>query len=142
MCLNIKQTFKTRKAARAFKPLITKRSRLVYKVGRSYGATGFISPHRYFKYTIGETVKIRSFGKEIINSWSNYEIDITKINITKGFHAWRSLKIAKRCRLNDEYNVYKCIIPAGTPYYLGDDGDIVSLAIRPVGVAYRARVKS
>ena len=130
MCLTVDKEFKTRQAARDFfaKPLIAKTNKTVYKVLKKRAFYKHLeSPFQQEKYEPGELKTVPKFGKEILKNFDS----IWRININNGIHACTSLDqaiwMAERGFMR---KVIKCYIPKGTPYFIGTDGDIVSLALQ------------
>ena len=118
MCLTIKG-FRTRKEAREFQPFIAKKDIKVYKVLNVFDC----SPYRNFKYEKGYHYSTK-FTK-YFSRWVNWVI-----RINSGLHAYRSFTKAEENRSNNyypsDYKVVTMYIPAGSKYYKGINGDIVS----------------
>ena len=96
-----------------FEPLIAKKDIVVYKCLIKQ-ATTLVSPYIGFIYKL-RTLYEASLGVTIYNN--------TTV-IAEGFHAYSDKKHALR-KWNNE--VYKCIVPKGSKYYLSTKyGEIVS----------------
>jgi hypothetical protein len=120
MCLLIRENFQNFKAAQRYKPKVTTRARYVYKLVNLN-----LRSHVYnFPYEWGRKYSIKKFGKDIDgNPYSGYRLEIHE-----GFHAYTTLAIANH-KVTDAINdvrVIRCKIPAGSEYFLGSNGEIVS----------------
>lgn len=99
-------------------PKIADKDIIVYKVGKITNKQ-FISPYQYYSYTKNELqreIKIHSEITHIINGYYYRVVD-------EGYHAYLTFRRA----LNSFYligkHIGKFIIPKGSKYYIGDDGD-------------------
>lgn len=93
-----------------------------YKVLRIKN-THLISPYQKYRYYLNKLVTV---DKMIHNNFGN---------VYEGLHAYTTKLKALNCIIwmarvlgwgHDNYKVYNCIIPKGSKYYLGNNGDIVS----------------
>ena len=95
-------------------PLVAKKKIKCYKYLRPT-ENGGTAPFFGYKYT---------FGVE-----NHTQMELTDRFVTKGFHAFQSrfrgLEAVLLCPY-EKYGLYKCIIPKGAKYYLGNYGEIVS----------------
>lgn len=109
-------------------PDMTKRAMTVYKVlsGRRDDKVCLESPYMGQQYEIGWTYEVENF---TFKKRQCYIHPATYLEVEKGIHAYRtyeSAKISHFCRYIDRF-IVKCIIPKGTPYFKGLNGDIVAL---------------
>ena len=122
MCLTTRRRFKEYPDQKDFP--ITEVDRLVYKgldgfgtrtKGARKGKQHGCSPHRSMNYDEGYhyTEKTLTF---------NYDPDDKTINVTRGLHAAMTIKKAK----DHGWKAIPMIIPAGSIFLLGDDGDVVT----------------
>ena len=117
MCLTI-TGFRTRKEAREFKPFIAEKDIKVYKLLTEDNKSIF----KYFQFDKGYHYSVKRFTK---NTEFGLYSRQWKLNISKGLHAYVSLKKAKEVQFGDE-KIVIMYIPARSQYYLGINGDIVS----------------
>lgn len=108
---------------------IAKRDKVVYKETwaalASEDSQFILSMWKRFKYKIGETYTLPTpleIKKRPYN-WSNFKI-------SEGFHSYNSKKFI----LFTNLIIIKCIIPAGTKYYLNEMGDVVSESIKLIEI--------
>jgi hypothetical protein len=88
------------------------------------------SPYYGEVYEVGETKEVKFFTDE------NDRKIVRRTNptaINQGLHAFTTLEKARRIQL---YTVIRCVIPKGTKYVLGDEGDIVALKLKVKEVVY------
>ena len=137
MCLVINKKFKSETDAVAFvkKPKIAKSDIIVYKmleiIKDKLNYTIF-SPYKYMRYVAGETKTCWQFGYRIQDYLHNGSY-VNRITIDDGIHAFTTRKQVNetiKFLLPCKCFAVKCIIPKGTPYFRGDDNDIVSLALQ------------
>lgn len=142
MCLYIKDSVHKRKDDRGTPyPLVSKTNKVTYKVLRNYDG----KPHTPFRQTQTDTFEMMSadsFGITVPR-WS-------PAHVGAGIHSYKTL-IKAQLNSSSSSIVVKCMVPAGTPYYVGKNGDIVSLILilgsavdkdgKEVEVAGRAKEK-
>ena len=129
MCLTVDKEFKTRQEVRDFfaKPLITKTNKVVYKVLERFGPI-YNSPYQNMDYKLGELKTVPKFGVIIGKSLLR---NVWDMDIEKGIHACTTLYRARQIVNNGSFRVIvRCYIPKGTPYFIGNYNDIVSLALQ------------
>ncbi len=121
MCLTINNYFHSLKEANEFKKKfkISTKDKVVYKLLEIY-QNKLYSPYQSHLYKYGELKTRKRF---------TFEYNCYRLQINAGLHAYQNMKKAKNYRSGNTI-ILKCIIPAGTPYFLGSKNDIVSLALQ------------
>lgn len=103
-------------------PKVTETDITVYKV-LCWFDNEWVSPFRHEPYQVGELKTVEKFG---MRQW----VGTTEIN--EGLHSCLNVDATKLSQgLCSPFSaVFKCTIPAGTPYFVGWGDDVVSLALR------------
>lgn len=137
MCLRIRTKTKTLSSAIASHKRVAKTDIIVYKRLRNYPVkwanqygSGVIvkSPYMNFSYSLNtlysnEGILTERFGFSFILIPLLHPCNY--LYVSKGLHAYRSIKGAKRAIMSGTTYIMKCIIPKGSTYYFGDDDDEV-----------------
>lgn len=82
------------------------------------------SPYFEEVYKVGETKEVKYFTDELDKR------DLRRKNVyavNAGLHAFTTLERAQRIQL---YTIVRCVIPKGTKYVKGSEGDIVALKLK------------
>lgn len=127
MCLKSEYFTSAKERDKAMAPCVAKRDIKVYKKVTSYSSLrekgkNFFSPHRSFEYTKGFHYYQEGDDKFKITRRYNgpcrffFEVDM-------GLHAWRTKEKASQ---STGRFTFEMIIPKGSLYYKGSNGDIVA----------------
>lgn len=134
MCLTLLEKFPTREKARAVRPKVARTDMIVYRRFEKWeDASYLVSPHRGAIYELGKEYRSR-LGRTCFQEWGWTNCGRWCVDINQGRHAWRTLKDAGYsigsgcCSYTDV--ILRCVIPKGSEYFDGNDGDIVSTCIR------------
>lgn len=120
MCLTIR---KLRNRHGEYTPSVSEKDKTVYKVVIRSGGR-LLTLHREFRVRIGQIMSVKRFS-------------ILGGRVFEGIHAFTTLRCAKEhTGFGINRKVIKCTIPKGTPYYYGEDRDIVSLKLKLEGTIY------
>jgi len=113
MCLIPKTKIKTaNRSITCYKRFVTRR-----RTGE------LVSPYQATVYSLGETKEVPFFTDEVERKIKK-RTDVKAINA--GLHAYTTLKRATNIEF---YTIARCLIPKGTKYALGSNGDIVALKL-------------
>lgn len=101
------------------KVLTTHKDKVVYKVLEKTDKN-FVSPYRFFTYKIGKKYEVNE------HYFNEKEHDI--VEIYNGLHSYSSIKHARNMSfpLTSYEKLFVAIIPKGSKYLYGNNGDIVS----------------
>lgn len=116
----------------------------VYKVLCREGKI-FASPYRGTRWNIGETKTVGFFGDDSIikRRFKKKLPNLSRLTIGRGLHAYtvKTNLRGKGWAFGCGDVVVRCTIPKGTPYILGYNKEIVSLALRLDKVVSPPRTK-
>ena len=124
MCLTIKDTFHKKG-----KPLVAERSILVYKMLERYAGKKYNS--LYHTPYMGTPINFCDEGDNMY-FYKTTRLQKDSIYINKGIHSFSDKKTAiDEVNMYNEGELYRmsmhyAVIPKGSKFYIGDDGDIVS----------------
>lgn len=129
MCLTIKTTFH-----KEGKPIVAERSILVYKMLERYMGKGY--NNKYHTPFVGKTINFCDEGDNMyFYKTTRLQKDLSAYDsnkyISKGIHSFFDKKTAiDEADAYDErvyrMSIHYAVIPKGSKFYIGDDGDIVS----------------
>jgi hypothetical protein len=136
MCLTVNESFKSSYAARKYskKPLVAEQDILVYKILRKITNK---TPHQlytfkqgYVHYRFGPQKFKFNFGKKHVyypkpNPGLRAEMKYI-IEVRDGLHAYQNKAEATIRLWRSRTVIHKMIIPKGSEYFIGDNGDIVA----------------
>lgn len=97
---------------------------IVYKVLLKHESK-LIAPFHYFEYSINETVYRTDFTESAFGEIEGGFHSVFNISYALGYQ-----HLLKSNHWNREYVICKAIIPKGTIYIKGCNGDVVSLALK------------
>ena len=121
MCLTVRlEEFLSAKEAIKISTKYAKKDIIVWKRVNIIDDGYARAPFRYSLYD-SPVIETTEFTGSVRNSY-NFE---DCLDVFQGIHAYRDEAEARR----KFGTVVKCIIPKGTPYILGDNGDVVSLCL-------------
>ncbi len=133
MCLTLKRNYTTYRGAKraSERPKIAKKDIVVYKIlkNRRVGLSGrpaWATVYQNFKFSKGY-----HYYQEVYKSEGEFGISFkqdslgVRVRIDEGLHAWTTKSTASRNCFGD-VKIFEMIIPKGSKYYLGRNGDIVS----------------
>ena len=119
MCLTVDKRFHGK--TRPFYPLWAEHDMYVYKILKKYrsgGETRYSTPYQHMVVKSGYEYYASDFG---IDTWSSNG------QVSHGLHSWTKRQLAARdCSYRDGENVFVAIIPQGSRYFVGTEGDVVS----------------
>ena len=131
MCLEVNRLRHLR-----LKPKVAKKDIVCYKVIK-YGKTGFFTPFMGMPVDVHECHKKREGLIDPLCKFQEYPYPKTNLGhfINHGIHSWRNVNDAmlNRCSSDEVPSlVLRCIIPKGTRYWIGKEGDYVSETLKIV----------
>ena len=134
MCLTVNKRFNTKKEIAEFmkNPTIATKNITVYKMLERGRFDNLIySPYKNTEYKPGELKTAKRFtpGELRFTTEINYYIGYY-LNIEAGIHSYTDKNTAIKENIFGRCFIVRCTIPKGTPYIIGTNNEIVSLALQ------------